>query len=122
MREIVSAMATLGCVFALASCGSEEEEPTIPTDQGDAILAQLEQLDQQVQAGDCAAAEQTALGIQETIQGLPVDVDGELRETLVSASGNLVAQTRDDEQCEEEEEEPPPTGATGEVGVLEEED
>ena len=125
-RATLGAMATLTCLFGLAACGSEEEERTIPADQGDQILAHLDQLEERVNAGECALAEETALSLQQTIQNLPAEVDGELRETLARASGNLVSQTRDPDQCEEAEEkvkepEEPIPGATGAEGVLEEE-
>ncbi len=123
-RATLGAMAATTCLFVLASCGSEDEEPTIPADQGDQILAHLDQLEERVNDGECTAAEATARSLQQAIQNLPAEVDGELRETLVRASGNLVSQTRDPDECQDAEEEPPEEpvpGATGAEGVLEEE-
>ncbi len=125
MRKRFGAMAVFACVIALAACGSggDDVESTIPQDAGAEILAQLDQIEAEVEAGECEAAQATADELNTRIESLPEDdVSGELRETLLTASGRLQEQTRDPEQCEEPELPPPPTGATGETGVLEEDE
>ena len=125
MRKRFGAMATFACALTLAACGSEGDsssEGTIPESDGEAILDRLDELEQQVEEGECDAAEVTAGEIADAIRSLPPEVDGELRQTLVTASGRLAEQSRT--QCEEEPEpEPePPTGATGGEAVLEDEE
>jgi len=122
IRARFGAMAAFACALTLAACGGGSDEGTIPQDEGQAILDQLAQVDQQVSDGECDAAEATALDLAEEINNLPSEVDGELRQTLITASGRLIEQTRDPQQCKEPEPEPPPTGASGEEGVLPEED
>jgi hypothetical protein len=119
-RATLGAMSTIACVATLAACGGKDEEDTIPQDQGDQIVALLDQLDQRVDDGNCVAAQATALEIVRRVEALPKEVDGELRETLVTASDNLVSQSRDPDQCQEAEEplEEEPSGATGEGGVV----
>ena len=117
-RATLGAMSTIACALAMSACGGEDEEGTIPQDQGDQIVALLDQLDQRVDDGNCVAAQATALEIVRRVEALPEEVDGELRETLVTASGNLVTQSRDSDQCQEAEEPlEEPSGATGEEGV-----
>jgi len=124
-RARLGAAAAFACVFTLAACGGESDEGTIPQDEGSTILEQLEQLEEQVNNGECDEAEATAMSVSEAIAALPDDVDGELRQTLITASSQLVEQTRDPQQCEEPEEpeepEPDPSGATGAEGVSEDE-
>jgi len=101
----------------VSACGSEKDQGTIPQDQGNAVLEQLETVQAQLDAGDCDGAEATAIDIQETLANIGQEVSEELEAALVEASGNLTDQTRT--QCEPVEEPPPPvepTGATGEEG------
>ncbi len=117
-------MVALACALSLTACGGESDEGTIPQGDGADILAQLEQVEEQVENRQCAAAEASALSVAEAIAALPDEVDGELRRTLVEASARLVEQTRDEQQCEEREPPDPPEltpGATGAEGVLEDE-
>lgn len=117
-RATLGAMSTIACALALSACGGKDEEGTIPQDQGDQIVALLDQMDQRVDDGNCVAAQATALEIVRRVQALPEEVDGELREALVTASDNLVSQSRDSDQCQEAEEPvEEPSGATGEGGV-----
>jgi hypothetical protein len=113
-------MSTIACAATLAACGeSEDPEPSIPKGAGDAIVSALDRVQQQVDDGDCDAAEATAQNIRDAIGGLPPDVPDDIQQTLIQASDNLVDQTRD--QCEPAEEPPeddPPAGATGEEGVV----
>ena len=118
-RATLGAMSTIACAATLAACGeSDDPEPSIPQGAGDAIVSALDRVQDQVDAGDCDAAEATAQNVRDAIGGLPADVPDDVQQTLVQGSDNLVQQTR--EQCEpaEEEEPPPDTGASGEEGVV----
>jgi hypothetical protein len=105
----------------LSACGGDDDQGTIPQAEGNAILDQLETVQEQVDAGECDAAEETAQQVQAAIDGIGQDVSDELEEALVSASGNLTALTRT--QCEEPDDPPEPTddpsGTTGAEGVSE---
>lgn len=119
-RATLGAMSAIACAAALASCGgSEEDEGTIPTQTGQNILTKLDDVEQQFDAGECDAAEASALQIQAAIAGLN-SVKGNLEEALVEASGNLVTLVREDCEPADEEKEPPepPSGATGEEGTV----
>ena len=121
IRARLGAMCAILCLAPLAACGGEEEpEGTIPPEAAQGIVDRLNQLEGQVEDGACDDAERTAVTISEAVENLPEEVDGELRETLVEASANVVTLTREDCQEPPEEEEPPlppETGATGAGGV-----
>jgi hypothetical protein len=110
-------MSTIVCATVLAACGGGDEvdEGTIPLQTGENIVTKLDEVQSQVDDGECDTAEATAAQIQAAIAGINT-VKGELEETLVEASGKLVTLVRDD--CVPAEEPPDETGgATGEEGV-----
>jgi hypothetical protein len=117
-------MSTIACAAVLASCGeSDDPEPSIPQPAGEAIVAALEKAQTEIEEGQCDDAEATAQNIRDAIDVLPPDVPNDIQQTLIRASDNLVALTRDPEQCEQKEPKPPeppepPTGATGEEGAV----
>jgi hypothetical protein len=110
MPGIRVTLAVVACSVGLAACGSEDDAGPIPREQGDSLLAQLDQIEQAAQAGLCEEAQATALSFAQSVNDLPSEVDGELRQALVEASANL-------EQLSTEQCEPVigPSGGTGEV-------
>ena len=110
-RAVSSALSAVACAAALAACGGEDTEETIPADQGQVLLDRLDQVEQRVEDGDCEAASDAALEFARGVTELPAEVDDELRQRLVEASANLEGLTQDPSQCE-------PSGATGETGPL----
>ena len=111
IRATSGALAVVACATVLAACGGEEESGPIPQESGTQLIDQLSQIEDQIGGGDCEAAQQTALAFANSVDQLPQEVDGELRERLVEASANLEALTQDPEQCM-------PTGPSGETGAL----
>ena len=85
-------------------------------------MAALDKAQTAVEDGQCDDAEAIAQNIRDAIGALPPDVPEDIQQTLVRASDNLVAQTRDPDQCEQADPEPEPTeptdGATGEEGAV----
>jgi hypothetical protein len=111
IRATSGALAVVACAVGLAACGGDEDDGPIPQDAGDALIAQLDQIESAVEEGACDAAQATALEFAQGVNDLPPEVSGELRERLVEASANLeeLSQT----QCEV-----PDTGTTGETGEV----
>jgi hypothetical protein len=112
IRATLSALAVVACAAGLAACGGDEEGGPIPQDAGEALIAQLDEIERAVQEGDCDAAQATALAFAQRVDDLPAEVSGELRTRLVEASANLEALIPT--QCEAA----PATGPTGETGVV----
>jgi hypothetical protein len=111
IRAISGALAVAACAATLSACGGDDEGGPIPQEDGELLIGQLDDIQTLVEQGSCAEAQQVALAFAETVNGLPAEVDGELRDGLVQASGNLEALTGNPEQCQE-------TGTTGETGEL----
>ena len=90
-------------VAALGACG-EDTEGTIPADAGEQMIAQLDAIEERVQAGECESATGAAQDLVQQVQALPAEeVDAEVRNALLKAGDTLVAQTQDPDQCREEE-------------------
>jgi hypothetical protein len=111
-RAISSALAVAACAGTLAACGGDDGGGPIPREAGDQLIGQLDQIETLVDQGNCAEAQEVAASFAEGVDQLPAEVDGELREQLVRASGNLESMTQDTDQCT------PPTGTTGETDVV----
>ena len=111
-RAISSALAVAACAAMLAACGGDDEGGPIPQEAGDQLIDRLDEIETLVDEGNCSAAQQVAASFAEGVDQLPSEVDGELREQLVRASGNLESLTQDADQCT------PPTGTTGETDVV----
>jgi len=99
------------CALTLSACGGDDESGTIPEEQAQALLAQLNEIDDAIEAGDCETAEAQALTFAQAVNELPAEVDPEVRERIVEGARNLESQTGT--QCE-----PADTGATGEEAVI----
>jgi hypothetical protein len=110
IRASSSALAVATCAAALAACGGNDEGGPIPREAGNQLIDQLDQIQTLVDEGLCDEAQQTAVAFATGVNELPEEVDGELRDRLVEASGNLESLTTD--QCT------PATGATGETGEI----
>ena len=101
---VVAAVAAL----LIAGCGSGEDTP-VPDSQSEALLAQLDDIQQAVDDGHCNIAAGQAESFAEQVQALS-DVDADVKDTLQQAASRLVDLANDPGQCVE-------TGATGAGGV-----
>ena len=104
-------LAAVACVLAIAGCGGDDGEGTIPPDAAEALLAELAAVESNVRQGDCDAARDGSEAFAGTVNELPGEVDPDVRSGLVRASSNLVELIESD--CEEAH-----TGASGEEGVV----
>ena len=110
MPGIRVTLAVVACSVGMAACGGEDEAGPIPREQGDSLLAQLDQIESAAKEGLCEEAQATALSFAQDVNELPPEVDGDLRQALVSASANL--EELSTEQCE------PVIGPSGETGTV----
>jgi hypothetical protein len=102
----------LACLFAfgLAGCGSNDG--TIPQDQSGDLLALLDNVKSQAESGDCDTASAYANEFAKRVDGLPSEVDPDVREELDKAAANLDQLASEPDQCQ-----PVETGASGPDGV-----
>ena len=113
MRRRTSMLLAAAAVAALAGCGSDEGGGEIPQDQGNALIDQLDQVESDVQEGNCDGASDTASQVVTALGDLPSSAfeDADARTQVLAAGTKLTELV--DEQCE------PDSGATGETGELE---
>ena len=90
----------LVCVSALtlAACGGDDGG-TIPPDEADNLLSQLEAVQGYVDDGDCLHAEQQVAELINQVNALPSDVDPKVESELTKAADNLRGMTADPTQC-----------------------
>ena len=92
------ALAVAACALAFGACGNDEEG-TIPREEGELLLAQLAAIEDAVDNRLCDAARSSAVEFAATVGELPEDVDPEVRAALVEASANLANLADDPTQC-----------------------
>lgn len=105
-RRALSTALALTAV-GLGACGSEDG--TIPPQDAEALLAQLENVEAAVEDRDCTSAQTEVSQLTVAVNALPKEVGVETKESLRRLTENLSELVNDPEQCDE------PTGATGEV-------
>ena len=118
--RIALALALAAGAMGLAACG-DDEDGTIPPEAADALLSEVDTLQQNVEADQCSNAAASVLRLREQVDLLPKEVGEPTKDDLRDLIDNL--QTLVSEQCEETEEPQettttPPTGATGEDGSV----
>jgi hypothetical protein len=91
----------------LGACGSEDG--TIPPQDAEALLAQLEEVEAAVEDGNCTSAQTDVSQLTAEVNALPKEVGVETKDSLRRLSENLSELVNDPEQCDEQ------TGATGET-------
>jgi hypothetical protein len=107
MRRKTSLLACIAAL-AIAGCGSSDGG-TIPPDDANNLLNQLEAVQSDVRAGDCENAQQHAQEFVAGVNALPSDVDHDVASELTKAADNLRGLTEDPRQCA--------SGASGEEGA-----
>lgn len=98
----ICAAAAMACAFLLTACGGDDEG-TIPPDAGQTLIAQLQEIEDEVNQANCDAAQVTASEFAATVDSLPQSVDPEVRRALDDASAQLETLTNDPDQCLEPE-------------------
>jgi hypothetical protein len=101
----------LACALAATIAGCGSDDGTIPSNDADQLLTQLDAIQSDIESGDCELAHSHAVQLAEAVGQLPSDVDPKVREGLTEASTHVVELSGDPAQCEQT------TGATGETGA-----
>jgi hypothetical protein len=102
----------LVCAFALALAGCGSDDGTIPPEDADNLLNQVEAVRSAAEGGLCDRAQDHAQEFVDGVNALPNDVDPEVASELTKAATNLEDLAASPSQCTETE-----TGATGLPGV-----
>lgn len=104
--RLFCAAAATTCALLLAACG-DDGDGTIPPEDGEKLIAQLQEIEDRAAAAECDAAQATASEFAATVDGLPQSVDAEVLRALDAASAQLETLANDPDQCRE-----PETGTT----------
>ena len=101
------------CAFAfgIAGCGGSSDG-SIPQEQAGDLLALLDTLQNDVQAGECDHVTGTADEFASRVQQLPPDVDSDVRNELTKAAAHLDQLAGEASSCT-----PVETGASGPAGL-----
>jgi hypothetical protein len=110
--RIAPALALVGAIVGLSACGSGDDG-TIPPDDAESLLTALEQVQQDVDNGDCSVAQTDATQFVGQVDALPKEVGVEVKNVLREAGENLRDMTGDPDQCKE-----PDTGPSGDTGFV----
>ena len=104
LKRTTGFLALAACLLA-AGCGSDDEGAGIPPDAASALQRQLESIQGRFEFGGAACADITdgedpnTTAVQRTLDGLPGDVDQDVRDALVQGFDRLFQLV--EEQCEE---------------------
>src|SRR5262245_40177244 len=108
-RRVAALAIALAIGVAVSACGSTDQaDVTIPSDNAQAMIAELDQV-QQALDSDCRAAKQAAGQFVDQVNLLPSQVGTDAKNRLRDAGENL--EKLIGSQCQ-------PSGATGEAGVV----
>ncbi len=97
-RALITLCAAAWAV-AIAGCGSDGG--TIPSGDSEDMLSLLGGIEENVAAGNCDIAQGQVEQLAGVVDGLPQDVDAEVREGLDQATANLSELASNPEQCED---------------------
>jgi hypothetical protein len=106
-RTILAALAAGALALGAWGCGSSDDK-SIPPSSSDQLLAQLDDVQGQVESGNCEVAKSGAIQFKNSVDGLPSDVDSATKKDLNQLADNLIELTNDPAQCAQ--------GASGETG------
>ena len=109
-KRTTALLALAACLLA-AGCGSDDEGQGIPPDSAAALERQLDSIQNRFEVGGGACTDITdgddpnTTAVQQTIDGLPEDVDQDIRDALEDGFARLFQLAQ--EQCEEPQTETP---------------
>ncbi len=99
------------CALTLGACGSDEAG-TIPKENSSSLVATLDAIQGEVDAGNCELAGESAQAFVDGVNLLPAEVDDEVKQGLQDAANQLRKLTADPTQCEDQQ-----SGTTGAGGA-----
>jgi hypothetical protein len=104
-KQIVVAFACAAAVAGVSACGGEDEpEPSIPREDAEGLVAELDEVRANVDEGSCIVAGEQAEEFLARVDELPSDVDEDVRDALEDGGNQLVSLTSDPDQCESQTE------------------
>ena len=97
-------MIPMAGVMVLAGCGGDSgPDPSISREDAQTLLAQVQEIEDNVEVGSCIVASDRTDQLISDIGELPDSVDEDVRQALDNGANNLRLLLADPDQCEREE-------------------
>jgi hypothetical protein len=104
IRSAVLALIPVAGVMVLAGCGGDSgPDPSISREDAQTLLAQVQEIEDNVEVGSCIVASDRTDQLISDIGELPDSVDEDVRQALDNGANNLRLLLADPDQCEREE-------------------
>jgi hypothetical protein len=104
IRSAVLALIPVAGVMVLAGCGGDSgPDPSISREEAQTLLAQVQEIEDNVEVGSCIVASDRTDQLISDIGELPNSVDEDVRQALDNGANNLRLLLADPDQCEREE-------------------
>ena len=104
IRSAVLALIPVAGVMVLAGCGGDDgPDPSISQEDAQTLLAQVQEVEDNVEVGSCIVASDRTDQLISDIGELPDSVDEDVRQALDNGANNLRLLLADPDQCEREE-------------------
>jgi hypothetical protein len=104
IRSVVLALIPVAGIMVLAGCGGDGgPDPSISPEDTQTLLAQIQEIEDNVEVGSCIVASDRTDQLISDIGELPDSVDEDVRQALDNGANNLRLLLADPDQCEREE-------------------
>lgn len=103
-RKTLALLAVSAAAAVVVACGESDPEPSIPLEDAEALAARIDEIRANVDNGSCLVAVDRTDDLIAEINGLPDDVDQDVKNALAEGANNLKELIEDPEQCEQPEE------------------
>ena len=104
IRSVVLALIPVAGIMVLAGCGGDGgPDPSISREDAQTLLAQIQEIEDNVEVGSCIVASDRTDQLISDIGELPDSVDEDVRQALDNGANNLRLLLADPDQCEREE-------------------
>lgn len=108
-RTIGAAALAVALSMGILGCGDDNTEPSIPLEDAQDLVAELDEVRANVEEGSCLVAADQAEEFLGRVDELPSDVDEDVRDALDDGGNRLVSLLSDPDQCETQTETEPTT-------------
>jgi hypothetical protein len=104
IRSVLLALIPVAGIMVLAGCGGDGgPDPSISPEDTQTLLAQIQEIEDNVEVGSCIVASDRTDQLISDIGELPDSVDEDVRQALDNGANNLRLLLADPDQCEREE-------------------
>jgi hypothetical protein len=99
-RPIFAPLCAIAAAAALAGCGSDDLEPSIPAESALTLIGTLQEIQANVDAGSCLVAGDKVDELKAEISELPAEVNDDVSQALENGADQLAILVSDPAECE----------------------